>query len=252
MINKISLALIFYFCFTPYLYAIDDEIIADINNHALAITTQFDGTELLIFGSLDDGDIIVTVRGPAFDAVMRQKQRNYGLWMNSAYMTFKNVPSFYFMASSNHAEQYLTKNQRQLHYIGMNDFMLDVKDSNMANRPDDILLFKQSLIRKMQDQGFYRHASNMIVKPANKLFRLDVPLPANIPTGTYIIEIFLVKSKNIVAAQTFPIFVEREGIGAYIHQYAFEYAAIFGFIAIILAIGCGLMADMLWNKRRRA
>lgn len=248
--NKILFLLLFYCSLLP-VYAIDNEIVADINNNALALTTQFDGTELLIFGSLDDGDIIVTVRGPAFDAIIRKKQQKYGLWVNHDYMRFHNVPSFYFMASSNRAEEFLSTNQRRLHHIGMNDFMLNIKDSNVDNNPTIIALFTQSLVKKMQQQGFYRHASNMIIKPANKLFRLDVPFPANIPTGTYITEIFLIKNKNIVAAQTFPIFVERQGIGAYIHQYAFAYSAFFGLIAIIIAMLCGFIADVIWHRKTR-
>ena len=73
-----------------------DEFIADLTTHFIAITTGFTGTEVVLFGATDGtGDVIVIVRGPEHDAVVRRKSRVAGLWINTQQMTFTGVPSYY-------------------------------------------------------------------------------------------------------------------------------------------------------------
>ena len=79
----------------------DVPLVADLSNHLVAITTGFTGTDVLLFGATDGpGDIAVVVRGPAKDEVIRQKQRFGPIWANSNSVTFRDVPSYYRLASS--------------------------------------------------------------------------------------------------------------------------------------------------------
>ena len=52
------------------------ELIADISQRLVAITTGFTGADVLLFGATEGkGDVIVIVRGPGSDVVVRQKER---------------------------------------------------------------------------------------------------------------------------------------------------------------------------------
>ncbi len=40
-------------------------LVADLSRHFIAITSGFDGTEVLLFGAIDgEGDLVIVVRGP--------------------------------------------------------------------------------------------------------------------------------------------------------------------------------------------
>ena len=68
-------------------------LVADLSNHLVAITSGFNGAEILLFGAVEGpGDVVVTVRGPADDEVVRRKIRMAGLWVNGPEVAFQGVP----------------------------------------------------------------------------------------------------------------------------------------------------------------
>ena len=75
-----------------------EPLVADLSDHLIAITTGFTGKELLLFGTIsDDGDVVVVVRGPNEEVVVRQKDSVAGIWMNVDGMIFNAVPAFYYV-----------------------------------------------------------------------------------------------------------------------------------------------------------
>lgn len=81
--------------------AVADPLVVDLSNHLVAITTGFTGTKVLLFGAVEDeGDVIVTVRGPDQDMVVRKKERKVGIWVNSESARYKNIPAYYASASN--------------------------------------------------------------------------------------------------------------------------------------------------------
>ena len=47
-----------------------------------------------------------------------------------------------------------------------------------------------------------------------RLFRTTISFPANVPTGAYLVEIFLVRDKDVIGAQTTPLVVSKVGVDA--------------------------------------
>ena len=71
-------------------------LVADLTSHLVAITTGFTGTSVVLFGATDGGgDVIVVVRGPERDMVVRHKSKVAAVWVNTRQATFLNAPSFY-------------------------------------------------------------------------------------------------------------------------------------------------------------
>jgi hypothetical protein len=55
-----------------------EALVVDLSNHLVAITTGFTGTNVLLFGAVQsEGDVIVTVKGPDQDMVVRRKERRH-------------------------------------------------------------------------------------------------------------------------------------------------------------------------------
>jgi hypothetical protein len=59
------------------------ELIADISERRIDITTGFSGAEVLVFGAIEgEGDVVVVARGPSQNMVLRRKERQFGIWIN--------------------------------------------------------------------------------------------------------------------------------------------------------------------------
>ena len=78
-----------------------EQLLVDLSHDEIAITTGFTGTELLLFGAKEErGDVVVVVRGPGRDAVVRRRERFAGVWVNRESVVFRGVPAYYRVASN--------------------------------------------------------------------------------------------------------------------------------------------------------
>ena len=178
-----------------------EPLIADLSDHLVAITTGFTGTELLLFGSIEeDGDVIVVVHGPPTDVTVRRKERIAGIWMNRDSMTFEETPSFYHVAMTAGATEGLPLPVLHRHQIGaQNVRMIAPQDADAA----EVENFRSSLIRNQQTHGLYSAIPGTIQKRGQRLFRTSVYFPANVPIGTYVIETLLARNGEIQMAIIF-------------------------------------------------
>ena len=67
---------------------------------------------------------------------------------------------------------------------------------------------------------------------------------ANVPTGTYSVEIFLLRKGEVVAAQTTPLVVSKIGVDAQVFNFADRQALAYGLIAVLIAVMAGWLASL--------
>lgn len=222
------------------------QVVADLSRHLVAITTGFVGTDVLLFGAIDgDGDVVVIVRGPDRREVVRRKARVGGIWVNVEEQVFADAPAFYAVAASRPVAEILSPRLRDRHRIGTES--LDLQ----AARPLDaarLAQFRDALVRNKVRQGLYLGQPGRVAFLGNRLFRTDLRFPANVPTGTYTVEVLLVRGGGVVSAQTTPLLISKIGIGAEIYRFAHRYAALYGIIAILIALAAGWLASVAFRK----
>lgn len=219
-------------------------LVADLSDHLIKITTGFTGTDVLLFGATDGpGQVIVVVRGPDHQIIVRRKERAAGIWVNGANRYFESAPSFYAVSSSAPVEKLLPLDVRRRHRIG-------VATLNVASAgPDaDAVEYGTALVRKLTEQGLYQRETGIVRFLGNQLFRVDLHFPANVPTGTYSVQVFLVRDGKIASAQTTPLFVSKVGAGAFIFRAAQNQPALYGLAAILIALLAGWIAATVFRK----
>jgi len=223
-----------------------EPLIADLSDHLVAITTGFTGTELLLFGSIEeDGDVIVVVHGPPTAVTVRRKERVAGIWMNRASMTFDEAPSYYYIAMTEGATEGLPLPVLHRHQIGAQNIrMIAPQDAD----PAELEEFRSSLIRNQQTHGLYSTVPGTIQRRGQRLFRTTVHFPANVPIGTYVIETLLARNGEIQSGQTTPLFVSKVGAGAQIFRIANSFPALHGILAILIAMAAGFAANWIFRK----
>ena len=222
-------------------------LIADLSKHLVAITTAFAGTDVLLFGAVDgDGDVVVVVRGPETPVVMHRKSRILGIWVNTAQMTFDKVPSFYAIASSGPIEEIAPDTVRDRHEMGIDHLRLELPRAKAS--PNVAAEWRAGLIRNHQRQGLYGTEVGAVSFLGNRLFRAEISLPANVPTGAYHVYTYLVQDGLVVSAQTTPLFVSKIGAEAVVFDFAYQNAAWYGLIAILIALMAGWIAHLAFRK----
>lgn len=220
-------------------------LVFDLSSHLIAITTGFSGTELLLFGATEgEGDVIVTLRGPETAAVVRKKSRVAGIWINTERMTFTGVPAFYRVAASRPIDQIASPALKARHQIGLENLRIAPPEA----RPADIQSFHAGLLRNQEARGLYSSEPGRVSFLGPRLFRTRVVLPANVPPGSYTAEVLLVRNGQVLAAQTTPMFVSKIGLGADVYDFAHRYAALYGILAILLAVLSGWGAGVAFRR----
>jgi uncharacterized protein (TIGR02186 family) len=228
-----------------------DPLVADLSKHLVAITTGFAGTDVLLFGAIEEvtggkpGDVAVVVRGPNRTETVRHKERTAGIWINSGTAKADNAPSFYLAAATRPLDELAAPAVLARHQIGLDNLDLDIRVKDGGTGREE---YRRALIRLNQKKGLYGARVLEIGMLSQRLFRTDVHFPANVPVGVYLVEVYLFVDGQVVSAQTTPLVVSKIGIGADIYDFAHHRAAVYGIIAVLLAAFAGWLAAAVFKK----
>jgi len=219
-------------------------LVADLTNHLIAITTGFTGTEVVLFGAIEgEGDVIVVVRGPEQSIEVRRKERTLGIWLNRSDMTFADVPSFYTIASTRPIEQLARPEVLTRYRIGVDHLALEAVDPT-----DQVDQFRQALLRNKQREGLFPTTVGTVTFVGSRLFRTTVAFPANVPTGSYQVSVFLMRNGQVQGAQTTPLLVSQLGLSADIVDFAYRRAILYGLISVLVAAMAGWLGSVAFRR----
>lgn len=227
-----------------------EPLVADLSKHLVAITTGFAGTDVLLFGAVEDvpggnGEVVVVVRGPSRTEIVRRKDRQAGIWINSGRAEIANAPSFYRVAASRPLAEIASPAELERHRIGVEHLDLAVRPEDPGASHDD---YAKALVRLKQSNGLYGAKVQEIGFLSRRLFRTEVHFPANVPIGTYLVEVYLFVDGEVISAQTTPLTISKVGVGAEVYDFAHQQAALYGIIAICLAASAGWLAAVAFRK----
>lgn len=229
-------------------FAQDHTLTVDLAQDHVDITTGFDGAYLTLFGvKNDDGDVVVVVRGPERDFVVRQKQQVAGAWVNRKSMTFEDVPEFYDFAASGDVEKLLPENRRIEEKIGFAALKFEPSKHNVE--ADEKALFQEALIRNKQQEGLFPVTAKEIVFLSDMFFKTQLYVPSNVPTGHYVIETFLIHKNKIVDKRVTNLKVAQVGFSAGIYQFAHSYSLAYSLVIIVIAALAGWLSNAVRRKR---
>jgi uncharacterized protein (TIGR02186 family) len=219
-----------------------EALVADLTSHLIAITTGFSGASVVLFGAIDaPGDVAVVVRGPDREMTVRRKSRIAGIWVNSREVTFTNVPSFYFVSASRPLDEIVPPGTATLYRLGVSS--LQMKADGGAS-PEIVDRFAAALIETQQRAKLFTNSVGKVNFIGERLFRTTIEFPANVPTGTYLVTVFLVRDKDVVSGQTTPLVVSKVGIDADVFGFAVRQPGLYGVVAVATAMVAGWLASL--------
>lgn len=246
-----------------------ETVVADLSKRLVAITTGFSGTDVLLFGAIqgeEGGDVVVVVRGPILQTTVRRKARVAGIWINQDRMVFDNVPAFYAVSASGPLDKLVPVSVARVTGIGARHLDIRVSGAGSPGRCPDAFAAAASntkpttsmrrlaeycaaLIRNKRQDGLFIKGGEVIFLPGRKLFRTTIRFPANVPVGRYTVLVYVVRDGEVVASQSNALVINKTGLEAEVYDFAHEQAALYGLIAVVLALIAGWGAGQIFRRR---
>lgn len=221
-------------------------LVADLTSHLIAITTGFTGASVVLFGATDGpGDVVVAVRGPEREMTVRRKNRVAGIWVNTEAMTFGHVQSFYAVAASRPIDEILPSAAAAFYRLGIANLRLDAETAAPSSA---VGTFRTALDRNQEHAGLFVDRLGKVDFLGDRLFRTTISFPSNVPTGTYLVEVFLVRDKDVVSGQTTPLVVSKVGVDATVSEFSMRQPGFYGAIAVLTAVVAGWLASLPFRR----
>jgi uncharacterized protein (TIGR02186 family) len=221
-------------------------LVADLSRDHIDITTSFTGTRLLLFGATEGtGDVVVVMRGPDRLEVIRKKEKVVGIWINGESVTFKDVPGYYFQASTRPLSEIADPKVLAKYRIGPTRLKMEPIDGTAAAIAGD---YRSALLRLKQDRKLFSVSEVPVKVIGGRLFRVELVFPSSVPTGLYAAEIYLFRDGRPVSISRKTLDVRRGGVEAAIFQFAHQHAAIYGILAIMVALLAGWLAGVIFRR----
>jgi len=236
-----------------------ESVEADASTRQVAITSSFTGTEILVFGTVENSvqpsadagtyDVVVVVEGAPAPVVVRKKSEVGGLWINTSSMRFASLPSYYAVAATRPVDEFADQAVLDANEIGFEHLrMILVRSGHRTASPAELADFKAALIRLKEQERLYVRSNFGVTFIGRSLFRATIALPPNVPVGPLVARVYLFKEGQLLGQYKSRVMLEREGVERFIHDSALARPVLYGIVTVIMAAAAGLAAAVALRR----
>ncbi len=215
----------------------------DLARDRVSISSGFSGTDLLLFGAVDQrSDIIVVVTSLDTERqTVVRKQRVLGIWLNRGSAEFSRVPPLYTYASTRPLADVAPRALRRDNRLGLEFLDIEPQDPTF----DD---FRAGLIRAKQRLGLYSSLPAKVEFRDDRLFRTTLHFPAQLAPGRYRVKVVQLLDGRIVESIERALLVDKVGVGATLSYWAERQGLLYGLFAIAVAAMAGLLSGYAFRR----
>lgn len=232
------------------------DLVTDLSQDVIELTPAFRGEDLFLFGAikadavdLDRGfDVVVIVKGQERPHVVRKKERVFGLWLNTQSRIIENVPEYFAQASTRPLPEITDRDNLKNLELGINEQMFVAE---YVKDPEADLPFVEGLIRGKENAGLFDIGPGKMKMSDKILFRADFYFPPSVPSGDYEAAAFLFQDGKLLHRAEKTIRVNQVGLERALYTLAHDNPALYGIMAILLALLAGYFAGYITQFRKK-
>lgn len=231
-----------------------ERLVSTLSTQQVLITSSFDGSVLSLFGNIE-GDtpediatgpynVVMVIEGPRQDRVTRLKTNNYGIWRNTADVTFQHFPSFYAVVSSGRLENIADPAMVTEYAMLPEDQARAAAQSTGAKAER----FSLELVRLMQEEGHFIVRDDGIRFLSDTAYAMNVTLPSDVANGPFAVHTFVFKNQQLVADRSEGFTVRKSGFENYVFVASKQQPLLYGIVCVLLALGTGWLAGVAFKR----
>ena len=223
-----------------------DNLQLQLADDTINITTFYNGTTVEVSGSAAaDADVVLEVSGPKKDVHLKEKGKVLGfLWMNKTDVSLENTPADYMVYTPENGGDLLNQKTG----IG---YQALVKDIKIEPETEDKAFIFGEYVKLMEKSGVYAiNQGDVKYGPVNngvKSFSATLNIPSKMAAGMYHVKAFAVKGGDVVDQTQSDLTIQLQGLPAIISSLAFNHSLLFGIMAVVIALACGLLVGALFK-----
>ncbi len=235
-----------------------EEVVLGLSQNRVAITANFDGSEILIFGAVKREtappadqplEVIVAIEGPSLPVTVRRKEKRYGIWVNVDALKIDSAPAFYAVATSGPFDEILSQSEDLRHHVSIpRSIRLVGTPSHIADADS----FAEAIIRIRSRNGLYQFLEHAVSIEQETLFRTSIAMPSNLTEGEYKTRVFLLRNRAVISNFETKIYVQKVGLERFLFNLSRERPVIYGLLSLAIAIAAGWGASAAFRMFRQA
>lgn len=224
----------------------------EVSPAQIPITMTYHGAKLTITGqSAPNDDLIVKISTAPVDTTMKYKGKAGGLfWMKKGSMEFKGLPVVYLLNTTSDLNRILAEDVRRQELLGYDAMgkAARVEDSNgeLAEQKwfDEFIRFKE------QEMVYAVHQGTIIRQHGEdrNSFKVVIDWPYQAPPGVYHVDLLAVNNGRVVDRTATSFEVKRTGMAAALSKMAFDQAALYGIMSVVIALAAGFAVGAIFKK----
>jgi len=235
-----------------------ERIVSSVSTHQVMITSDFSGLDLVLFGTVERDaatvprksgyDLVVTVSGPKESIVTRRKDRVIGIWVNAESRTFIDVPSYLAVMSTRPIEDLVSIDTARRLQLGLRRTLLPQQIGPDLGDTGGDDPFRVAFLRLKTAKHLYVEQVTGVTFLTPALFRATIPLPAEVPVGTYDIDLKLFADGVNIARANSAFEVVKVGFEQFVATSAQSNGVLYGLATVSLALMTGWFASVVFRR----
>jgi uncharacterized protein (TIGR02186 family) len=224
--------------------AAKEEVVSDTSTDEIDIKLTYHGQDVLVFGTIPPRSrIVVKVSASPKPASLVRKGKVGPFWMTVEKVTIANLPAALLIYPQVPLDELFPHGlPHELEYRSL------ARQAEVSHAGEQAEEFAEGYIRLKAKEGLYGIREGLVETKKGKVFKLNVPISSKIPPGDLSIEILAVRGGRIVARDRDVVRIEKVGIERWLTELAFGHPALYGVLAVGLALAAGFGVGFLFRE----
>ncbi len=224
-------------------------IVVVLSSEQVAITSNFTGADVTVFGALEfdrptEGvELVVVLRGPSQSLTTRRKERLLGMWINRGSETFAGVPAFYALHATAPLDTIAGSADLDDLGLGLDTVVPTSQVTGIERRA-----FAAALVRLQVAAGRYSEAFGVVDRPSDTIFRTTFNLPADIPVGRYVVEVLMFDRGEVVTSAVETLEIIKTGAEQFIYDASRKQPWLYALAVVAIAAASGWLGGVVFRR----
>jgi uncharacterized protein (TIGR02186 family) len=229
------------------------DIVTVTTKREVEIGLMYNGDYIYFFGSVPDPSADVIVKLTSTEDVplsVNRKGKVALMWMNVKQFTVTGLPLLYKIHSTKPIHEILSADLAAELGIGY-DVLKDRMQLKMVRgqaEPDDRDIVFDGVLRLKQEANLYNIDEKRIEITGGKLFKHYFRFPSAAKEGTYSAESYIFKDGKLIGKGIDEVVIQKKGLEATFTNLAHKHSVFYGIMAVVVALGMGLLVGFIFKK----